>query len=249
MTLIFGHRGAAGTFPENTMPSFQEAARLGANGIELDVQMTKDGTIVVIHDETVDRTTNGSGAVLDYTYDELSKLDASHTFSAKTGFCAIPTLEEVLQWLSKTELLINIEFKNKKGKYRGLEEELITLVRKYGLESRTVFSSFSQVSIMKCRELAPDIETALLYKFGVRIPWMYAKRLGANAIHPNYRYIAAPVIWLTMLNNIAVRPYTVNDEEALRKLGKLGISAVITDYPERAVRVLREKEEALRKLL
>ncbi|MFX3625145.1 MAG: glycerophosphodiester phosphodiesterase [Ectobacillus sp.] len=239
MTLIFGHRGAAGTYPENTMLSFQAAERFGADGIELDVQMTKDKTVVVIHDETVNRTTNGKGAVKSYTYEKLSLLDASYKFGDKTGFCAIPALEDVLKWLCTNRLFVNIELKNNKIAYRGLEEEVITLVRKYELEDRTILSSFNHHSMAKCHEIAPDIETAVLYRAGLYSPWVYAKKIGAKAIHPNYKYIVDAIVELTLANNVAVRPYTVNEEEDMKRLMQIGVSAIVTDYPEKARKILQ----------
>ena len=111
MTLIFAHRGAAGTYPENTMISFEAAESFRADGIELDVQLTKDGKVVVIHDETVNRTTNGKGAVRNYVYEDLCKLDASYKFRDKVGFCKIPLLEEVLKWIEKQScyLILNLK--------------------------------------------------------------------------------------------------------------------------------------------
>lgn len=239
MTLIFGHRGAAGTYPENTMVSFQAAERFGADGIELDVQFTKDRKIVVIHDETVNRTTNGKGAVQNYLYEDLRALDASYTFYDKVGACRIPLLEEVLEWLETNNLFLNIELKNNKVPYRGLEEEVITLVRKYNMEERIILSSFNHYSMKKCHMMAPDIETAILYKEGLHSPWAYAKKMGASAIHPNYRYISDGIIKLTMMNGVAVRPYTINDEEIMKKFLKMNVTAIITDYPELVKKILQ----------
>ncbi len=103
-------------------------------------------------------------------------MDASYKFGDKVGFCKIPLLEEVLEWLAKTKLLLNIEFKNNKIPYRGLEEEVITLVRKFSLEDRVVFSSFNHYSMKKCHMMAPDIQTAILYREGLHSPWAYAKK-------------------------------------------------------------------------
>jgi glycerophosphoryl diester phosphodiesterase len=240
MTIILGHRGAAGTCPENTMISFMEAEKLGAQGIELDVQMSKDGKVVVIHDETIDRTTNGKGAVKDYTYEEIKRFDASYKFKDKVGFCSIPTLQEVLQWLKENDLILNIELKNNKIAYRGLEEEVITLVRKHEMENRVILSSFNHFSMMKCHQLAPDIETAILYKQGLHTPWAYAKKMGASAIHPNYKYIPDSIIVQSLENQVAVRPYTVNGEKKMRELMALNVSAIVTDFPEKAKRILEE---------
>lgn len=219
------------------MVSFAAAASLGAQGIELDVQLAKDGTIVVIHDETVNRTTNGKGAVRTYTYDELAKLDASYKFGKQVGFCPIPMLEQVLRWLCTNSLFINIELKNNKVPYHGLEEEVVTLIRKYEMEQRTILSSFNHYSMAKCHQMASDIETALLYKEGLHSPWAYAKKIGAKSIHPNYKYISNAVIELTLANGVEVRPYTVNNEDVMRELMSLGVSAIITDYPEAARQV------------
>ncbi|PEZ02706.1 hypothetical protein CN326_19315 [Bacillus sp. AFS018417] len=239
MTLIFGHRGAAGTYPENTMVSFQAAEQFGADGIELDVQFTKDRKIVVIHDETVNRTTNGKGAVRNYLYEDLRSLDASYTFYDKVGVCRIPLLEDVLEWLETNNLFLNIELKNNKVPYRGLEEEVITLVRKYNMEERIILSSFNHYSMKKCHMMAPDIETAILYKEGLHSPWAYVKKMGASAIHPNYRYISDGIIELTMINGVAVRLYTINDEEVMRKFLRMNVTAIITDYPERVKKLLQ----------
>ncbi|WP_243524297.1 glycerophosphodiester phosphodiesterase [Bacillus pseudomycoides] len=242
MTLVFAHRGAAGTYPENTMISFEAAESFRADGIELDVQFTKDKKIVVIHDETVNRTTNGKGAVRKYVYEDLRKLDASHKFSEKVGFCRIPLLEEVLEWLQSNSLLLNIELKNNKISYRGLEEEVITLVRKFALEDRIILSSFNHYSMKMCHMMAPDIQTAILYREGLHSPWAYAQKMGATAIHPNYRYLPDAIAELTMECGVDVRPYTINDETVMRKYFDMNISAIITDYPETA-RVLLQVDK------
>ncbi|MBO1579058.1 glycerophosphodiester phosphodiesterase [Bacillus sp. XF8] len=242
MTLIFAHRGAAGTYPENTMISFEAAESFQADGIELDVQFTKDGKVVVIHDETVNRTTNGKGAVRNYLYEDLRKLDASHKFSEKVGFCRIPLLEEVLEWLQSNRLLLNIEFKNNKIPYRGLEEEVITLVRKFGLEERVIFSSFNHYSMKRCHMMAPDIQTAILYREGLHSPWAYAQKMGATAVHPNHRYFPDAIAELTMESGVEVRPYTINEETVMRKYFDMNISAIITDYPETARVLLQVKK-------
>ncbi|MGA5739620.1 glycerophosphodiester phosphodiesterase [Bacillus bombysepticus] len=242
MTLIFAHRGAAGTYPENTMISFEAAESFRADGIELDVQLTKDGKVVVIHDETVDRTTNGKGAVRNYVYEDLCKLDASYKFGDKVGFCKIPLLEEVLEWLKQTSLLLNIELKNNKIPYRGLEEEVITLVRKFSLEDRVIFSSFNHYSMKRCHMMAPDIQTAILYREGLHSPWAYAKKMGATAVHPNYRYLQDAIAELTMESGVEVRPYTINEETLMRKYFDMNISAIITDYPETARTLLPIKK-------
>ncbi len=234
VTRIFGHRGAAGTYPENTIISFQEAVRVGAEGIELDVQLSKDGEIVVIHDETLDRTTTGTGWVKDQTLKEIRSLDASYKYP-DYGVCKVPSLEEVFSWSQSNRLLINVEIKNSIIPYEGLEEKVIELIRRYHFEKRVIISSFNHYSLVKCYELAPEIQLGVLYSERLFEPWTYAKKIGATSIHPNYRSISNVIILSSQRNGIEVRPYTVNKARDIRRLLSIQCAAIITDFPERAV--------------
>lgn len=235
-TKIFGHRGSAGTHPENTMISFKEAARVGADGIELDIQMTKDGVIVVIHDETVKRTTNGEnkGWVKDYTLKQIKKMDVSYKFKGKYGICEIPTLEEVFDWAKTNQLLINVEFKTGLVSYKNIEEKTLKMISDYGLEDRIVISSFNHYSLIKCRQISSTIDLAILYMEGIYKPWEYAKRLETNGIHPYHQTINKEIVEESKRNGIAVRPFTINDEKKMRQFIDIGCTAIITDYPKKA---------------
>ncbi|MBA9027372.1 MULTISPECIES: glycerophosphodiester phosphodiesterase [Bacillaceae] len=237
MTQIFAHRGAAGTHPENTMISFYEAYRVGADGIELDVQLSKDGEVVVIHDELLDRTTNGKGNVKDHTWNDLQLLSAGYKFRKQFANAAIPNLEEVLAWIQGTNMILNIELKNSVYSYPGLEEKVIALVRTYSMESRVILSSFNHYSLVHAYRIAPDIETAPLYRDGLYMPWVYATSIGARAIHPSIHMASDAIVVASMKEGVAVRPYTINKEDKMRHLFEIGISAFITDFPERAVKL------------
>jgi len=237
MVDIIGHRGAAGTYPENTMVSFMACEKLGADGIELDVHLTKDGEIVVIHDETINRTTNGKGFVKDYTLAEIKQFDASYKFKGQFSNCVIPTLREVFEWAKGNTFSINVELKNDKIEYHGLEERVINLIRSFEMENRIVLSSFNHKSMLKFYLMAPDIETAVLYNKRKKEPWKIAEEYRAKAIHPNYRIITDEQIKQTLDKNIAVRPYTVNDPSVMKRLIKDNCTAIITDYPEVAFQV------------
>lgn len=150
MTNIFAHRGASGDCPENTMPAFKKAIEDGADGIELDVQMTKDGRIVVIHDETLDRTTSLKGFVKDTAYDKIRTADAAGKWKDAFKGVRIPLLSDVLRFAERADFLINIELKNSVFRYEGMEEEVIKKVRYYGLEKRVIFSSFNHESLAVC---------------------------------------------------------------------------------------------------
>ncbi|RKO62040.1 glycerophosphodiester phosphodiesterase [Caldibacillus debilis] len=239
MSLIFAHRGASGTHPENTMLSFYEAERVKADGIELDVQLTKDGEVVIIHDETVDRTTDGKGKVKDFTLSEIKKLNAAHHFQKGRLKAEIPTLEEFMEWFVKTDLVCNIELKTYTVENNELENKVLDLIKKFRAEDRIILSSFNHYSIYYCRLRAPEIEIAPLFMEGLYQPWAYAKGIRAEGIHPYHKACPTQLVIQSQENGIKVRPFTVNKEKDLIRFFQAGAEAVITDYPERARR-LRE---------
>ena len=227
------------------MKAFREAEKAGADGIELDVQLTKDGEIVVIHDEKVDRTTNGKGFVKDFTFKELRKLDAGRR---KKGLFSnaepIPSLVEVLEWMKGNGIICNIELKNGVFRYEGMEEKVVSLVRAYNMTDRVILSSFNHYSIVYCYRLAPEIETAPLFSEGLYMPWIYAESIGAKSMHPKYTIAKTELIQASEAHGIAVRPYTVNKEKEMHRLISAGCSAFITDDPvlARKIKEMYEKE-------
>lgn len=231
MTLILAHRGYSSSYPENTMLAFVEAGNVGADGLELDVQMTKDGELVVIHDEKVDRTTDGKGLVKDFTAQELRKLNAAHQHKSLSKKEKIPLLEEVFEWLKGNSMICNVEFKNGLIPYKGMEEKVISLVREYQLEDKIIFSSFNHYSVVHSTSLAPEIETAPLLAEGLYMPWIYAKSIRSSGFHPNYRAAPDEIIKQAIEADIAVRPYTVNKETEMERLIKVNCTAIITDDP------------------
>jgi glycerophosphoryl diester phosphodiesterase len=237
MTLVFAHRGFSALYPENTMASFKKAGEAGADGIELDVQMTKEGEIVVIHDEKVNRTTDGSGYVKDFTYPEIKCLNAGVRRTRQKA--EVPSLREVLQWLKENNMLCNIELKNNVFAYTGMEERVIELIRGYGLSHRIILSSFNHNSLVLCRNLAPEIETAALLSQQIYRPWAYASSIGAQGIHPKYTLLSDDLLEQSLANGVAVRPYTVNKGKHMRRLFHYGCTAFITDDPAYAVSLRR----------
>jgi glycerophosphoryl diester phosphodiesterase len=240
MTQIFAHRGYSASFAENTMEAFVEAAKAGADGLELDVQLTKDGELVVIHDEKVDRTTSGNGFVKDFLYKEIRKLNANKKGIKKEP---IPALAEVLELLKTNKMLCNIELKNGLIPYEGMEEKVIQLVRTYGLMDRIIISSFNHYSIVYSYRLAPEIETAPLFIEGIYMPWIYSQSIKAKGIHPKYSAMSDDNIIKTMENGIAVRPYTVNKDSDMQRLFNINCTAFITDDPVRALKIRKQYEK------
>lgn len=237
MTEIFAHRGSSGTRPENTMAAYMEAARVGADGLELDAQLSKDGELVVLHDERVDRTTDGSGWVKDFTLQELKQLSAGSWFSGSFRDARIPTISEVLDWAQGNNLKLNIELKTGRVKYPDLEKKVIALVREYGVGDRVILSSFYHYSLKKVQWLDPDMETAILYMEGLFEPWRYARQLGASSLHCYWPAATSEIITGAMQAGIAVRPFTVNKEANMKSLINAGCSGIFTDWPEKALKI------------
>lgn len=230
---IYAHRGASAHAPENTMAAFKLAIEQGADGIELDIQMSADGQLVVIHDEKLNRTTNGKGLVAAHTYEQLKQFNAAASFKKGIQFEHIPLLTQVLELLAPTKLELNIELKNGVIPYTGMEEAAIHLVRQYGMEDRVTFSSFNHYSVVKLAKLAPDIETAILYVAGIYEPWNYALPLGIRALHPFYYGAMPEIVHGAQQAGMKVRPYTVDKIDDLKRMIAIGVDAVITNHPLR----------------
>jgi glycerophosphoryl diester phosphodiesterase len=231
MTYIFAHRGSSKDCPENTMAAFKKAYKDGADGIELDVQLSKDGVPVIIHDEKIDRTTTKKGNVADFTYEQLLQIDAGSWFSKSFAAERIPSLEMLLEWIAPLPMLLNIELKNNIIEYNSLEEKTLALVQKYGMENRTVLSTFNHYSLIKIRKLNPTIETAPLYSAGLYEPWEYVKAVCSQSAHPHYKSLQPYIMDGFNKNNIPVRPYTVNSKKWMKYFFEWGAQAIITDYP------------------
>lgn len=237
MTQVWAHRGASADAPENTLPAFELAAEQGADGVELDVQLTRDGEVVVMHDETLDRTTDGSGWVADQSLDELRRLDAS---AGRPGFAGtrVPTLAEVLTLARGAGLVVNVELKNNEVAYVGLEERVLDEVAAAGMARRVVLSSFNHQSLRLLARLAPDVPRGALYSDPLFQPWEYAVRLGVRALHPPLRVVRSRLVERCRGRALAVHAWTVDDVGDLRRVVALGVDAVITNHPARARRVV-----------
>lgn len=182
-TKLWAHRGVSGHAPENTIPAFHLACLMGADGIELDVQLSKDGVPVVIHDEGVDRVSDSIGWVRDFTLEQLKALNVNKQFPAY-GKVEIPTLEEVYDLIKPTDLTVNLELKNSRVFYEGLEEKVLALAREKGMERRILYSSFNHYSVRRIQELDPEAQTAFLCSDGLLDVAGYAAKYGVCAVHP-----------------------------------------------------------------
>lgn len=237
MTKIFAHRGASAYAPENTVEAFALAMEQGADGIELDVQMTKDDQVVVIHDETIDRVSDGTGAVRDYTLEELKKFHFSNHMENYEN-AVIPTLKEVLDLIKSSNMLLNIELKTGIYWYPNLEEKTMELVKEAGMEDRVIYSSFNHYSIKKILELNPHAECAFLYSDVILNVDKYAKNAGVCGLHPAvYHLKMAEFLKEYQESGLKVRVWTVNKKEDMEKFIKADLEAVITNYPDKALEI------------
>ncbi len=239
MTEIFAHRGASGYAPENTLEAFRLAMEQGADGMELDVHLTKDGEVVVIHDETLDRTSNGHGNVRDYTLEELKKF-SFHNHMEKYQGVQIPTLKEVLNLVKNSCMKVNIELKTGIYWYEGIEEKTMDIVKTMGMEDRVIYSSFNHYSIQKVLEQNSDAETAYLFSDVPLNMEKYAKDTGVKGLHPAvYHLKMADFLETYMKSGLKVRVWTVNNKEDMKMFIDAGVDAIITNYPKVSVE-LRE---------
>lgn len=220
------------------MIAFQEAKRQGADGIELDVHPTRDGRLVVIHDATVQRTTQGYGHVANFTLTELQALDAGRKFAPNFAGERIPTLQETLEFSRSVGLLVNIELKTGPVAYAGIEHAVLRELRAAGMLANVVVSSFQPEVLIRIKELDPSVETALLFGELYGASPQQAQAIGASAIHPAFRTVSPALLNDAFGLGLAVRPYTVNDERVMHRLAAWGVHGVITDDPHRARRLV-----------
>ncbi|KZZ84904.1 glycerophosphodiester phosphodiesterase [Bacillus sp. SJS] len=239
---IFAHRGCSGQYPENTMLAFRKAIEAGASGIELDVQMSKDGELVVIHDERIDRTTDRVGYVKDMTYKELRNADAGSWFHPSFHNERIPHLEEVLDLLLEDQsgTVLNIELKNDVFDYPGLEEKAMRMAEEKNLAGRIVFSSFNKASVKRMKQLNKVFEIAWLFEGNMPDAALIAEQLGCSSIHCPAEFSLSEAGLEYMNNGGTLRVYTINDLALYQSLIHTKVSAVMTDFPDLLLRTIEE---------
>ena len=241
-TLVWAHRGASAYAPENTLAAFALAAEMRADGVELDVHLSKDGAPIVCHNFSVNDTSDGSGDIKSLTLAEIKKFNFAFRYNDtkfvdKYGFESAPTLGEVFELLAPTGLFVNIELKSD-------EEELLRLCNeladKYKMKGKIMYSSFNHRALMRVHEYDPSVTVAPLYAQRILFPWVYASLLGAMAIHPDWGQVfeIPEMIRECHRRGIRVNPWTVDGEDAMRRLIEAGADALITDVPDVALKVL-----------
>jgi glycerophosphoryl diester phosphodiesterase len=230
--LVFGHRGAMGHAPENTMVSFAKGLELGADMLELDIHLSRDDKLIVMHDGDVSRTTDGSGHIKDMTVAEIKKLDAGAKFDVRFLGERVPTLVEVLEW-AQTRIQLAIEIKGDPIPTTGIEEKLIKLLREYHMIDNVAVISFHHASLKRVKELEPRVMTGILFT-GMLIDTVAAARAAlADSVRPSWQYWTPELVAQVHAAGLVAHTWLVNDDELMDYLGPFGFDSLGTNYPDR----------------
>ncbi|MEK3888329.1 glycerophosphodiester phosphodiesterase [Bacillus sp. FSL K6-3431] len=231
--LIIAHRGASGYAPENTMAAFKLAIEQGADGIELDVRLTKDGIPVVIHDGSINRTGDGKGYVHELTLAEMQAYDFGSWYSPKFKNEQIPTLEEVLKLLQDSEIMLNIEIKKGPDMIKNIEEEILQLIYKYKFADKVLVSSFDHIVLQRLSNLDSTIKIGFITNTNVINVYSFIESNSINpySIHPDFLHLSEELIKEIHLKGMKVYPYTINSLAEGEKFEKMMADGIITDMP------------------
>ena len=238
--IIFAHRGDLAHAPENTLPSFQQALQKGADGVELDAKLTADGHVIVIHDPTLDRTTDGKGRVAASTLEVIRKLDAGAWFNEKFAGTKVPLLEEVFETVGRDKM-INIELTNYASPRDGLVLKVSELIKRHNNQSQILFSSFFPSNLKIAAQTLPAVPRGLLAMPGLVGLW--ARSFGFmfgdyQALHPHISNASREQVQRAHRLKRRVHVWTANTPEEIARLKEWGVDGIFTDDPQTAVRAL-----------
>ena len=249
-SLIIAHRGANKYAPQNTIPAFERAIELGAEGFETDLHITKDGHVVICHNYTINETSTGKGRISEMTLDELRQYDYGSYFSDKFKGTPIPTIDDFLSLVEKTDIkVLNIEIKPPKEKDTAIVRETIKAVKEHGLSDKLLISSFSPEILVEAKKLDRNCKTGFLYApnrlITAKVAWRivpFAKSIGCDAIHPQFIFVNEKYIKKAHEAGLMVNPWTVDMPEIINNLLKWGADGIITNLPD-VVEKMRERYE------
>ncbi len=233
---IFAHRGAKQVAPENTLPAFQKALEMGVDGIELDVQCTRDHRLVVIHDFDVTHTTNGIGKVADFLYRDLARLDAGSHFSQEFAGTPIPTLDQVFD-LVEERCLVNVEIKTKAWHGGRAVGPLVAMLQRRNLHDQVIVSSFNPAALLAIRWRDPKVPLGLLCspRTSDFLSAVSSRLIAPEALHPHHSMVDAEYIRQAHSRGYFVNTWTVNDITEARRLAALGVDVIMTDVPDQII--------------
>lgn len=237
-TKIIAHRGASAHAPENTMHAFKKAQELHANGIETDIHLTKDDIPVLMHDEKINRTSNGKGFIRNYTYEQLLQFDLGSWFSSSFAHTKIVTLDEFLSWMQETKLQAHIELKNNKIDYPRIEEIVYNCIQTHSMGERAIISSFNYESTQRFKALSSTIEVAYLTSKMNREKRSKLQAAQIDALHIKYSLLRKKMIHWSTQKQLPLRIFTVNTIAHIMHCFDAGVEGIYTDDPGLAYETL-----------
>ena len=242
----YGHRGFSGCYPENTMLSFEKALEAGCEGMEFDVHLTRDGQLVIIHDETIDRTSGRHGKIKDMTFEELCRVNFAYPdkFGDAFPFQRIPTLREYFELVAGRDIISNIELKTGVYEYPGIEAEVLKLIREFRMEKNVVISSFNHHSVLRMKALAPELECGFLSETWILDAGAYVQSHGVECYHPQFHMLTDAETADLKAHGIKLNTWTVNEEEDILEMIRQDVDGLIGNHPDRVAAIL--KREGLR---
>lgn len=229
--LKIGHRGAAGTYPENTLAAFRRARELGCDGVELDIHRTRDGHLVVCHDPFLDRTTTGAGLIRELGLAEVQAADAGVKKDPRFAGERVPTLEQVLDDLPELKIFIELKFGSLH--YPGIEEDLVAFLRRKGALGRVQVSSFDHKALQRLHAVWPELPLGMLYSENLLDPVGMAQQIGAGALHPAFYWVYPELVQVAHAAGLSVNAWTVNDPPFIAAMKAMGVDGIMSDFPER----------------
>jgi len=235
---VIAHRGASGHAPENTMAAFRRAVEMGAQFIETDIHLTRDAQLVAIHDTTLERTTNGSGQVKEFTLDELRALDAGSWYAPEFAGERIPTLDEIVAFAREADVVFYLELKADAP--WGAEHALSAALQRAREPLRTAVLSFIAPALATLRKLDPTLMTGYLYDKPLPDVVQRAVNVGARQLAPRHDLVTPALVDEAHRADLQVITWTVNEPAEMRALSASGVNGIMTDYPDRLRDVLRQ---------
>lgn len=243
-TLLLAHRGFSGRYPENSPLAFEKAVELtDCDGFESDVHLTKDGKLVVFHDPTLERTSNGKGYIKDYTFEELLQLDIGSWKSPEFAGQHVWDFDQLLDFCQQTHKVLNMELKNYEVFYEGLEEKVIDAIVRHHMEDKVFVSSFNHVSMQRFKTLNSDIKTGLLYDRPLNDMGHYLTASNADYVHPKYLLLQyqPELVSLFHSRGMDINVWTVNEESDMRDMLAKGVDGIISNYPDLLCKIAAEQ--------
>lgn len=238
---IISHRGANGYAPQNTLPAFEKSVELNADGTETDVHLTKDGYVVICHNPTVDEMSNGTGKIVDYTFEDIRKLDFGKKFGDEFEGTPLPTLDEYLECMKNADCIkiINVEIKPNKNERQELVSKTIEAAKRHGVFDKLLISSFDYKMLKEVKRVDSSCKTAYLYPTykSTILLWGFfsftlAKIIKCDAIHPHKSFISKRTTTRAHKKGMTVNVWTVNEEKDIIELVEKGVDGLITDCPD-----------------